>query len=430
MRANRLRALDPRAIVPRAGAGGIGQDGAPDPALPRAARARRAPQRVVAMTFTRKAASEMRERVIGALRDARDDVPVDSPHRARDARPWRGGAGAWRGAWLVAARASGRARDLHDRCAERHARAAGADHEPPRRLAARRSSGAKRCTRSCARNAGRRRSRATNRGACCSRISTTTPQRSSPCSPRCWPSASSGCRTSSARTASSCVRRSSRCCARRSTPSWRSSTLHSIPVTLTALARCAGQAAEYLRADDAKPELARALERCLARQRLARAASRGSCGMAGTGRLAPGRQQARRPQDDGQARRACLPASRGRAQGRSHRDARSAGRNGRTCSMRCIARAICRPRASPTRTGRPWPRCCTCCRRPRRSSPWCSPRTAPSTSRELTLAALEALGSPEAPSDAAAAPRPCDRSSSGRRVPGHVRSRSSGSSSC
>ena len=37
---------------------------------------------------------------------------------------------------------------------------------------------------------------------------------------------------------------------------------------LRAIARCAGQAAEYLRADDAKPELARALERCLARNGL------------------------------------------------------------------------------------------------------------------------------------------------------------------
>ena len=38
------------------------------------------------MTFTRKAASEMRERVIGALRDARDDVPVDAIIGARPAR--------------------------------------------------------------------------------------------------------------------------------------------------------------------------------------------------------------------------------------------------------------------------------------------------------------------------------------------------------
>ncbi len=35
-----------------------------------------APHRVVAMTFTRKAASEMRERVIDALREARDDAPM------------------------------------------------------------------------------------------------------------------------------------------------------------------------------------------------------------------------------------------------------------------------------------------------------------------------------------------------------------------
>jgi len=38
------------------------------------------PQRVVAMTFTRKAASEMRERVVAALQAARDNVPVATAH--------------------------------------------------------------------------------------------------------------------------------------------------------------------------------------------------------------------------------------------------------------------------------------------------------------------------------------------------------------
>ncbi|MFO1310888.1 MAG: UvrD-helicase domain-containing protein [Burkholderiales bacterium] len=40
------------------------------------------PQRVVAVTFTRKAANEMRERVVAALREAREGTPVDGPHRA------------------------------------------------------------------------------------------------------------------------------------------------------------------------------------------------------------------------------------------------------------------------------------------------------------------------------------------------------------
>jgi ATP-dependent exoDNAse (exonuclease V) beta subunit len=42
-----------------------------------------APERVVSTTFTRKAAAEMRARLVSALVDARDAVPPDSPHRAR-----------------------------------------------------------------------------------------------------------------------------------------------------------------------------------------------------------------------------------------------------------------------------------------------------------------------------------------------------------
>jgi ATP-dependent exoDNAse (exonuclease V) beta subunit len=79
--ANRTRALDPReSFLVQAPAGSGKTELLIQRYLALLARVD-APHRVVAMTFTRKAASEMRERVVGALQEARDDVPVESAHK-------------------------------------------------------------------------------------------------------------------------------------------------------------------------------------------------------------------------------------------------------------------------------------------------------------------------------------------------------------
>ena len=90
--AARERALDVDGVVHRAGAGGLRKDHGAHAALPASCSPTvDEPEQVLAITFTRKAAGEMRERVQKALDG---DIEVKSPADELTLAARRGGAGA------------------------------------------------------------------------------------------------------------------------------------------------------------------------------------------------------------------------------------------------------------------------------------------------------------------------------------------------
>ena len=165
------------AIVPRAGAGGLGQDRAPDPALSRVARARRSSRAnrrddVHAQGGRRDARADRRRRALRTRRRrARAGMPrpgAASPERRRRRELARAAlAQDARHGWRTP-RPSGAARRVHDRRVRRRARAPGARCDRAGRLAALRRTAAP-CTSQAARAALRQRSCRRSRVAAASR---------------------------------------------------------------------------------------------------------------------------------------------------------------------------------------------------------------------------------------------------------------------
>ena len=182
------------------------------------------PEAIVAMTFTRKAAGEMQDRVVEALRSAERGTEVTSGHARTDAQPRARRPAARRGAWMAAPRcARPPAHPDHRRVLHRH-RAPGAAELGSRRPAAlpgrRERSFRRRGTRRASQHGCAR----SQRGERCSIISTTTPTAVSIFSRDFSPSASSGCVTSSASTSIGAARpRSRKRSRRRSASSLRAS---------------------------------------------------------------------------------------------------------------------------------------------------------------------------------------------------------------